>query len=171
MLRAALAALLLAAPPALAQEGPIEILDAYAIAVTPQATTGSAYMMVHNHATGPDRLLSVASPAAERVEVHSSSEVDGVMRMEPLAEPLEVPAGGGVQLQRGGTHLMFMGLTDPWEDGEAIPVTLTFEQAGEVTVEVPVDLSRLTEAPAEGMDHGDMDHGSMEGMDTGAEGD
>jgi hypothetical protein len=44
---------------------------------------------------------------------------------------------------------MFMGLTDPLENGELVPVTLIFERAGEIEVEVPVDLARLTEeAPA-----------------------
>lgn len=165
MLRAALAVLLLTAAPALAQEGHVEVHGAYAIATTPQAKTGSAYMMIHNHAAEDDRLLSAASPAAERVELHTSEEVDGVMRMEALPEGLEIPRGGAVVLQRGGTHLMFLGLTDSWEDGDLIPVTLTFEEAGAVTVEVPVDLSRLTE-DAGGM--GDMDHGSMEGMDHDA---
>lgn len=164
MLRATLAALLLAAAPALAQEAHIEVLDAYAIATTPQATAGAAYMVIQNHGAAADRLLSVASPAAERVELHSSSQDEsGVMRMEPIEDGLELPAGGEVPLERGGNHLMFMGLTEPWEDGKQIPVTLTFEQAGEVTVDVPVDLSRLTDGG--GMDHGSMDHGDMEGMD------
>ena len=169
MLRAALAALLLTAAPVLGQEVQIEIDGAYAIATTPQATTGSAYMTVHNHAAEVDHLLSVASPAAAKVEVHDSSEVDGILRMEALAGPLEVPAGGAATLQRGGTHLMFMGLTSPWEDGATVPVTLTFERAGEVEVEVPVDLSRLTETSAgdmEGMDHGSMDGMEHEGHDN-----
>ena len=161
MLRTMLAALLLTAAPALAQEGHVEIHGAYAIATTPQAKTGSAYMMIHNHAAAADRLLSATSPAADRVELHSSAEDEsGVMRMEPVEGGLEIPRGGAIVLQRGGTHLMFLGLTDSWEDGETIPVTLTFEQAGEVAVDVPVDLSRLTEEPGD-----DMDHGGMEGMD------
>ena len=169
MLRAALAALLLSAAPALA-EGHVEIHGAYALATTPLAKTGAAYMMIHNHAAEADRLLSASSPAAERVEVHASAEEDGVMRMEPLPDGLEIPSGGGIALQRGGTHLMFLGLTDSWEDGDLIPVTLTFEQAGDVTVEVPVDLGRLAE-DAGGMDHGamdGMDHDAMEGMDHDA---
>lgn len=164
MLRAALAVLLLSTAPALA-EGHVEIHGAYAIATTPQAKTGSAYMMIHNHASAPDRLLSASSPAAERVELHTSLEEDGVMTMEALPDGLEIPRGGAVVLERGGVHLMFLGLTDSWEDGELIPVTLTFEEAGEVTVEVPVDLSRLTD-DAGGM--GDMDHDAMEGMDHDA---
>lgn len=169
MLRAALAALLLLASPALAHdgEGQVQIHGAYAIATTPQAKTGTAYMMIHNHASTPDRLLSASSPVAERVELHTSAEVDGVMRMEALPDGLEIPRGGAVVLQRGGIHLMFLGLTDSWEDGEMIPVTLTFEEAGAVTVEVPVDLSRLTD-DAGGMGDMDMDHVSMDGMDHDA---
>jgi copper(I)-binding protein len=164
MLRAILAALLLTAAPALAQEGHIEIHGAYAIATTPQAKTGSAYMMVQNHAAEADRLLSAVSPAADRVELHTSAEDEsGVMRMAPIEGGLEIPRGGAIVLQRGGTHLMFLGLADSWEDGETIPVTLTFEKAGEVAVDVPVDLSRLTEEPAYDMEG--MDHGDMEGMD------
>lgn len=47
---------------------------------------------------------------------------------------------------------MFMGLEEPFEDGAAIPLTLIFEGAGELKVEVPVDLARLTQAadPAAG---------------------
>lgn len=163
MLRAVLATLLLTAAPVLAQEGQIEVQGAYAIATTPQARFGSVYMLIHNRASVADHLVAVASPAAERVEVHRSFEEDGVMRMEPLPEPLEIPAGQPVLLERGGTHLMFMGLTDSWEDGETIPVTLTFEEAGEVTVDVPVDLSRLTDEGGEGMDHGDMEGMEHEG--------
>ncbi|MEO1154600.1 MAG: copper chaperone PCu(A)C, partial [Pseudomonadota bacterium] len=41
-----------------------------------------------------------------------------------------------------GDHVMFMGLTGPFVDGETVEVTLTFEQAGDITVDIPVDLNR-----------------------------
>ena len=65
-----------------------------------------------------------------------------------------VPAGGGHMLERGGDHVMLMGLTESLEDGESFPLTLVFEEAGEVVVEVPVDLTRQ---PEHG-DHGGMNH-------------
>jgi copper(I)-binding protein len=37
---------------------------------------------------------------------------------------------------------MFMGLTRSLEHGDVIELTLTFEQAGDVTMTVPVDLER-----------------------------
>ena len=45
-------------------------------------------------------------------------------------------------LKRGGDHLMFMGLVSPWEHGGAIKLTLVFENAGEMMIEVPIDLER-----------------------------
>jgi periplasmic copper chaperone A len=166
MLRATLAVLLLAAPPALAQD--LGVHDPYALTTVPGASMGTAYMLIHNHASAPDRLLAASSPAAERVQIHTSVEEDGVVSMEHVEEGLELRPGSVLLLNRGGPHLMFLGLTDPWEDGDVFPVTLVFENAGEVTVEVPVDLSRLTDEAGGGMDHdhGDaMDHGDGEATD------
>jgi hypothetical protein len=53
-------------------------------------------------------------------------------------------------MERGGHHVMLMGLTAPFEQGGAIPLTLIFETSGEVTLDVPIDLER---APADGHDH------------------
>jgi copper(I)-binding protein len=46
---------------------------------------------------------------------------------------------------------MFMGLSKPLSQGDLIDVTLTFEKAGEVTLQIPVDNDR---APAHGAGHG-----------------
>lgn len=160
MLRAALAALLLAAAPAWAQD--LGVHDPYALTTVPGAPMGTAYMLIHNHGSAPDRLLSASSPAAERVEIHASVEKDGVLRMEEVEEGLELRPGGVLLLNRGGPHLMFLGITDPFEDGDVVPVTLVFEKAGEVAVDIPVDLDRLTEEAgpeAHEHEHGAEAHG------------
>lgn len=160
MLRAALAALLLAASPAWAQD--IGVHDAYAFSALPGGPTGAAYMLIHNHGSEPDRLVGARSPAAEAVELHTSAEDEnGVVRMRPVEGGLELRAGSVLLLSRGGAHLMMMGLTDPLEDGEVIPMTLIFEKAGEIAVEVPVDRSRLAGAADEGAEV--HDHGMSEG--------
>ncbi len=147
MLRAALLAFCLSAAPAVAQD--IAVEDPYAITPVPGAPTGAAYMLIRNQGSTPDRLVGVRSPVADAVELHQHEEQDGIMRMRPVEGGLELPAGGELLLGRGGAHVMFMGLTDPLENGELVPVTLIFERAGEIEVEVPVDLARLTEeAPA-----------------------
>lgn len=138
-LLAGFAALSLGTP--LAAGETIEIHDAYARASNEKA--GAAFMMVQNHGDSDDRLIGAASPAAKMVQLHTHLEdANGVMKMMHVEEGFELPAGGEVVLKRGGHHVMFMGLNDPFEQGEMIPLTLIFEKAGEVDLEVEVDLER-----------------------------
>jgi copper(I)-binding protein len=150
-----LAGLLAAATalPALAAD--IMVMDAYARSASPTAMTGAAFMMIHNEGQTDDRLIGVASPAAKRVELHTHMEdANGIMKMVHVEEGFALPAGGAIMMERGGNHVMFMGLNDPFEQGEMIPLTLIFETAGEMEIEVPVDLERQ---PGHGMSH---DHGT-----------
>ena len=90
-----------------------------------------------------DRLIAVASDAAERVELHTHIEDgDGIMRMRPVEGGIAIPADGTHALQRGGDHVMFMGLRESLEPGGSVTVTLTFETTGDIVVEIPVDLER-----------------------------
>lgn len=140
--------------PALAAD--ITVEDAYARSASPMAKSGAAFMILHNAGATDDRLVSAASDAAMRVELHTHKATgDGVMQMMEVEDGFVVPAGGTHALARGGDHVMLMGLAQPMSQGDTITVTLTFETAGEITVEIPVDLER---APDPGMGHG-MQHG------------
>ena len=143
-------ALLIAAP----VSADITIEDAYARAASPKAKAGAAFMILNNTGTEEDRLLSASSDIAARVELHTHKDMgDGVMKMMEVEEGFVIPGGGSHPLQRGGDHVMFMGLKQALNQGDSVTVTLTFEAAGEVVVEVPVDLERK----AGGMKkHGDM---------------
>ena len=152
MLAATLAALL--AGPALAE---ITIEDAYARSASPVAKSGAAFMTLVNTGETDDRLIAASSEAAKRVELHTHVEnAEGVMMMMEVEEGFAIPAGGSHTLARGGDHVMFMGLTGPWAQDDIVTVTLTFESAGEMTVEIPVDLTRQPT-------HGTMKMDSNEG--------
>ena len=139
------------AAPALAE---IEIADAYARSASPMAKTGAAFLVIRNTDDTADRLIGVASDAAAKTELHTHiAGENGVMRMVHVEEGFELPAGGMIEMKRGAEHVMLMGLTDPMEQGGTVTITLTFEKAGEMVVEVPVDLER--------QDHGGMSHGTM----------
>jgi copper(I)-binding protein len=132
----------------------IMVDDAYARASAMSSKTGAAFMMIHNHGTTDDRLIGAASPAAKMVQLHTHEEdANGVMKMMHVEEGFALPADGMIKMQRGGHHVMFMGITEPFEQGDMIPVTLTFETAGEMEIEVPVDLERQ---PMHGHNHGQM---------------
>lgn len=121
----------------------IVIDDAYARAASPQARSGAAFMVIRNTGAADDRLIGASAGIARVVELHTHVEAaDGVMQMREVEDGFAIPAGGAHTLARGGDHVMLMGLTAPMEDGATVPVTLIFEQAGEIAVDIPVDLKR-----------------------------
>ncbi|MDU8942864.1 copper chaperone PCu(A)C [Ovoidimarina sediminis] len=129
--------------PASAEEAAIRVEDAYVRAARPNAPVGAAFMILVNTGDAPDTLIGAASDAAERVELHTHiADADGIMRMRPVEGGISVPANGSHALKRGGDHVMFMGLREAMEPGGSVTVTLIFETAGEIEVEIPVDLER-----------------------------
>ena len=96
------------------------------------------------------------------------SITDGVMEMEPVVEGLEIPAGGTASLRPGSYHLMLVGLEEPLVEGESVPVTLLFERAGEVEIDLAVgsigarEPAAGAQTPGEGQAHG-SGHGAHSG--------
>lgn len=151
------AAFLFSSAPAFANG--IEIHDAYAISAMPGAMTGAAFMVIHNHGGPPDRLTGVRSDAAARVELHTHIQnADGVMQMVHVEEGFPLISEGEIVMERGGNHIMFMGLTQPFTPGETVSVTLEFETADDMTITIPIGEPQMDGS----MDHGTMDHGTMD---------
>lgn len=129
---------LFAAMPAMAD---IVVKDAYARAANTMA--GAAFMVIENTGPEDDQLIDARSDVAKRVELHTHKDMgDGIMKMMHVEEGFAIPAGGEHALMRGGDHVMFMGLNGAMEQGDMVTVTLVFEKAGEIAVEIPVDLER-----------------------------
>lgn len=122
-----------------AQAAPgIAVTDGFARATLPGAPVGGAYLTLHNGGTEDDRLVSVSSPAAGRMAIHDMVMEGDTMKMTPLPDGLPLPAGETVTLEPSGKHLMLMDLTGPLTEGETLDVTLTFERADPVTVQLPI---------------------------------
>ena len=134
--------------------GDLQVHHPYSRATPPGARVGAGYLRIENKGTADDRLAAVTCECADASEIHEMSMEDNVMRMRHLPDGLAVPAGETVVLEPRGYHLMFIGLKQPFVLGEAFEATLTFEQAGEVTVEFAID------TPPGGMGKGhDNGHG------------
>lgn len=141
---AGVAAVLTLSATALWADGTIAVTDAYARASTGMSVSGAAFMVIENHGTADDRLIAARSDIAEKVELHTHiSDANGVMKMVEVEEGFPVAAGTRHALARGGDHVMFLGLREPLTNGKQFPLTLVFERAGEITVDVPVDLTRM----------------------------
>lgn len=140
MIRAALSlSLCLLAPAALAD---IAIEDAYLRVSRPGAPTGAMFMVIQNTGDSADTLIAASSPVAAMAELHTHIEDNGIMRMRPIEAGIKIPAEGSHALQRGGDHVMLMGLTETLEDGMTVELTLTFEVAGDIVTTVIVDNQR-----------------------------
>ncbi len=162
MLRAAVVALALAGGlvgaglPSLAVAaevtvGTLTISGAFTRATLPNARVGGGFLTIVNSGTEADRLVAASTPVAGEVQLHEMKMDGDMMKMAELPDGIEIPAGATVILAPGGLHLMFMQLKQPLVEGTRVPVTLTFEKAG--TVELELDVGSVgAKEPA--MDHG-----------------
>lgn len=133
--RGLLAAALLIASTAQAQNA-VKVEKAWARPTVAGQAGGGGFLTITGGAAA-DRLLSVSAGVSKVVELHQM-EMDGnVMRMRAV-DGIDVPAGGTVELKPGGLHVMFMGLNRTLKAGDRFPLTLKFQKAGDVKVDVLV---------------------------------
>ena len=114
----------------------IVVTKAWARATPPGATTGAVYVTLENQGSTPDRLVKITSPAAGSAMLHETVEEGGVSQMRMIEG--EIPAGSTFGMKPGGVHIMLMGLATPLKKGETVSLTLDFETADDVTIEVKI---------------------------------
>ena len=152
----------LAALPAAAHDfqlGDLSIDHPWARASAGPARNSAAFMTIHNKGDA-DRLVAAAGDVSKRVELHTHLMEGDVMKMRQV-EAIDIPAGGMAELKPGSFHVMLIGLNEPLKEGDSFPLTLTFEKAGEVTLEVSVE--KITSMGGQGeMGHG-QGHGTGQG--------
>ena len=136
-----------------AQGEGIEVRQAFSRATIGQATSGVVYLTIVNHASGPDRLMSVSTPVAARTDLHMTERDGDVVRMRRL-ETLDIEAGGTLAFEPGGAHVMLSGLAAPLREGDSFELTLEFEAAGPMRLEVPVKSIAAGADGGEGAGHG-----------------
>jgi hypothetical protein len=104
-----------------------------------QAGANSAVYFVLTNLTEDDQLISAASPVASQAQIHATTiDEDGIASMQQQ-EQVEVPVGAVITFRPGGLHIMLLGLSMDLIEGDSIQVTLTFENYGEMTIDVPVE--------------------------------
>jgi len=117
----------------------ITVEDAWGRSAPAAATMGAFYMTVKNDGNEADRLMSVTSDACGMAEIHESYTMDnGSMGMRLVEGGLELPAGGSVELNVGGLHVMCMDKMADFAVGDTYNLTLVFEKSGTVEVEVEI---------------------------------
>ena len=137
---ASLVAALAIAGPAVAEDfevGDLTITEIKMIKPFDKARAAGGFFDISNAGEVDDMLIGARTDSF-MAEIHESREENGVMRMIHL-DAITIPAGRTVQFQRGGLHVMVMGLQPgDLNVGEEIDVTLSFDRAGDVVVTFPV---------------------------------
>ncbi len=152
-----LATLLIAPSLGFAQEYKVGdlVVDQPVAKTTPAtAMAGAGYVSIMNMGDTADRLIAVEA-AFPRVMIHDTKVENDVATMFHV-DAVEIGPGETVSMMPGGKHIMFMGLDgDPFEEGEEIPATLIFENAGRLEVMFNVEtLEQITgSADAKEEDH------------------
>lgn len=114
-----------------------EVTQVWSRAMPPTAPTGAVYFHMSNPSETADKLVGVQTARAEKAELHTHVHKGEVMSMERI-ESVELAAGGEVEFKPGGNHVMLFKLKEPLVAGEHFPLTLIFENAGEMTVDVNI---------------------------------
>ncbi|GEM_PF-290710 len=142
----------------------IKVENPYARPPMGGAKVAAAYMTLKNTGKEDDKLVRAEGDVSERIELHThvKEQRDGQVVMKMRQVPyMEVPAGGETVLKPGGLHIMLIGVRKDLKPGDVFDLTLVFEKAGKVQVQVPVKkvsatMMHMMKQKMQGMQHGGM---------------
>ncbi len=115
----------------------VDVHDPWIAEAPPTARSLAAFMGLENAGSTPRRLVAVEAPGFDRIELHQSTEEDGMHRMVKQ-EAIEIPPGGRTELAPGGYHVMLIGIHEPLRAGDTVSMRLIFANDEVRVIEVPV---------------------------------
>lgn len=128
--------------------GDLRIEHPYARATVAGQPAGAAYLTIENKGKEIDKLISVSSPIAKTVEIHSMSMDGNIMKMREV-QSIELKPSAKVAMKPGDSyHIMLIGLKQALKVGDKFSLTLGFEKSGTAEVVVWVEGNDAKEASA-----------------------
>jgi copper(I)-binding protein len=107
------------------------IEGAWVRALPPTQKMTAGYLRLTNTGQSTLGVVGASASIANLVEIHTTVEVDGLVRMQQL-ESLSVAAGESIEFAPGGTHLMLMGMEHMPRPGEEVQLCLQLALGSEV---------------------------------------
>jgi copper(I)-binding protein len=129
--------------------GDLKIDHPWARATPGAITTGAAYLSVTAQGQTPDRLVGAETPRAAKTELHTMMLDGDIMRMRQVSA-IEINPGEPTLLKPGGLHIMLIGLKAPLREKDSFPMTLSFEKAGKIEVQVTVEAAGARDSGHDG---------------------
>jgi copper(I)-binding protein len=123
--------------------------NAWVRATVPGQTVAGAYLDITSRARAV--LIGVASPVAEKAELHTMTTDGGVMRMRAVGK-IELPARQTVSLKPGGYHIMLINIRRELKAGEHIPLTLVMQdgKSAQATLTLSAEVRGIAQAAQSG---------------------
>ncbi|MFG3282712.1 copper chaperone PCu(A)C [Streptomyces sp. NPDC048111] len=109
----------------------LQVSDAFM--PVPNGDMAGGFLVVKNDSKTADKLTKVTSDLSDDITIHETKN----QKMQEV-KSFDVPANGELDLERGGNHIMFMGLKKKPKLGENVTVELHFEKAGPIKVDLSV---------------------------------
>src|SRR5437588_8356878 len=123
----------------------LEIVHPWCIETSDAAKPVAIYMTIRNAGGRPDKLLSATTSMATKAELREAGaepQTDG-----KVVASVAVGARGEVNLKRAGPHILLSGMKKQLSPYDSFFMTLAFERAGKVEVEVMVEEASVLEQP------------------------
>lgn len=127
------------------------LMDAWVRLPAVAGRPAGGYFMAHGTAAN-DALVAVSSPKAERIELHSMTNENGVMKMRK-EDSFALPAKGTLTFAPGGAHLMIYGLSSDVKPGGKVPLTFRFQSGATVTLDAEARAAAATAPKAADTGH------------------
>lgn len=91
----------------------------------------AAFVTLKNLSSKDRALIAASTPIAKAVELHLSSEENGIHKMRPV-KSIPLPAQGEAVLKSGSYHVMLIDLKKTLKKGMEIPLMLEFDDGTRV---------------------------------------
>lgn len=118
--------------------GDLVVKNPWSRATPAGARVAGGYFAIENRGAQSDRLIAAEVEIAGRVEIHTMTLQDGVMRMRSMNSGVEIKAGENTIFQPSGLHLMWLDLARTPKVGDVLNGRLTFEKSGTIAVQFRV---------------------------------
>ena len=118
-------------------QGDILYADKAVVNLSPvEGNPSAGYMDLHGGRVDVE-LVSVISDDVLRMEMHETTEKDGMMSMAQL-KSIPVPAGKTVKLEPGGKHLMIWGVGEGSKKRGLLTMTLIYSNVDRIEINAVV---------------------------------
>ncbi len=130
----------------------VTVQDPYVRLAPPNAPATGAFMVIRNGGDKDVKVVKADNPMSKATELHTHLNEGGVMKMRPVAA-IEIKAKGEAVLKPGGLHVMLIDLKAAMQEGDSVPITLTFDDGSSKQVDAKVVRPVPAPAPVQQKQH------------------